>query len=212
LFGVRTAHPLQSRTPAQEIEMLALFTNANIVPGILVLFLVVAAVFGIFMKFRKNRTEGFRTRFGSEYDRAVEEHGSSKKAEEKLAHRAARVQTLTIRDLNFAEIQRFNGQWQMTQSRFVDHPQAAVIEADDLINALLSARGYPEGGFEQRAADISVGYPAVMEDFRKAHDIAVRRGRDDASTEDLRKAMILYRAMFDEIVAAQKSGSKAAAA
>ena len=95
------------------------------------------------------------------------------------------------------------------QSRFVDHPKAAVTEADDLIAALLEARGYPKDGFEQRAADVSVSYPRVMEDYRVAHAIAVRA---QAGTEELRTAMIQYRSIFDELAQAQTPQERKSAA
>ena len=101
----------------------------------------------------------FRNRFGSEYDRAVLKHGSPRKAEAKLADRETRVEALKIRDLGVTERDRFVAEWHTVQSRFVDHPKAAVTEADDLINALLEARGYPRASFEQRAADLSVTLP-----------------------------------------------------
>lgn len=98
------------------------------------------------------------------------------------------------------------------QSRFVDHPKTAVTEADDLINALLEARGYPQASFEQRAADVSVHYPRVMENYRVAHSIAVRLGQVEATTEELRTAMIQYRAIFDDLLQAQEpSGIRTAA-
>jgi hypothetical protein len=98
------------------------------------------------------------------------------------------------------------------QSRFVDHPRAAVTEANDLINALLEARGYPMVGFEQRAADVSVTYPRVMENYRIAHGIAVRHAGAEATTEELRTAMIQYRSIFDELAQAQKSITSKSAA
>jgi len=98
------------------------------------------------------------------------------------------------------------------QSRFLDHPKAAVTEADDLVNSLLEARGYPRASFEQRAADVSVSYPRVMENYRLAHDVAVRPNRVDATTEELRAAMIQYRAIFDELVQAQKPSEHQTAA
>lgn len=188
------------------------FTNTQIISAAVVLvFLVVVAIVG-FVHRRGTRTKGFRNRFGSEYDRAVLEHGSSRKAEAKLADRETRVDALKIRELGATERERFVAEWQTVQSRFVDHPKAAVTEADDLIAALLEARGYPKGGFEQRAADVSVTYPRVMENYRGAHAIAVRPGRAEASTEELRTAMIHYRAIFDEIVQAQSPQEKKSAA
>jgi hypothetical protein len=192
--------------------MFSHFTNTQIISAAVVLvFLVVVAIVG-FVHRRGTRTKGFRNRFGSEYDRAVLEHGSSRKAEAKLADRETRVDALKIRELGATERERFVAEWQTVQSRFVDHPKAAVTEADDLIAALLEARGYPKGGFEQRAADVSVTYPRVMENYRGAHAIAVRPGRAEASTEELRTAMIHYRAIFDEIVQAQSPQEKKSAA
>jgi len=180
------------------------FTSTQITVAVVVIVFVVAIAVGVYLKHRKNRTLAFRNRFGSEYDRAVVEHGSPKKAEARLADRETRVEALKIRDLDATERERFVAEWQSVQSRFVDHPKAAVIEAGDLISAILEARGYPSAGFEQRAADVSVSYPRVMEDYRKARAIAVRPGRADASTEELRTAMIQYRSIFDEVIQAQR--------
>jgi hypothetical protein len=188
------------------------FTNAELIgAAVVLLFLVIVAVVGIVHK-RRTRTRTLRNRFGSEYDRAVVEHGSSRKAEARLADRETRVDALQIRELGATERERFVAEWYTVQSRFVDHPKAAVTEADDLIAALLEARGYPKNSFEQRAADVSVTYPRVMENYRTAHAIAVRPGRADASTEELRTAMIQYRAIFDEFVQAHGPQEKKSAA
>jgi hypothetical protein len=183
--------------------MLTQFTHTQIAIAVFVLVVVVAIAIGAYLKHRKTRTEAFRNRFGTEYDRAVLTHGSAQKAEAKLAGRETRVEALKIRDLSATERERFLAEWQVVQSRFVDHPKAAVSEADDLINALLLACGYPQAGFEQRAADVSVSYPRVMENYRLANAVAVRPGRVEATTEELRTAMIQYRAMFDELVQVQ---------
>jgi hypothetical protein len=187
-------------------------TNAETIVAAVILFLVLAIAVGIYLKYHKTKTLALRNRFGSEYDRAVLEHGSSRKAEAKLADRETRMDALRIRELGATERVRFIAEWQTVQSRFVDHPKAAVTEADDLIASLLEARGYPKGTFEQRAADVSVTYPRVMESFRVAHAIAVRPGRADASTEELRTAMIQYRTIFDELVQAQIPQEKKSAA
>jgi hypothetical protein len=185
--------------------MLYHFTNTQLISAVVVLiFLVFVAVVG-FVHRRATRTRAFRNRFGSEYDRAVLEHGSSRKAEAKLADREARMDALKIRELGAANRERFVAEWQTVQSRFVDHPKAAVTEADDLIAALLEARGYPQANFEQRAADVSVHYPRVMEDYRRAHSIAVRLGQVEATTEEQRTAMIQYRAIFDDLLQAPDS-------
>jgi len=179
------------------------FTIGQLTIAAIVLVIVAIAVVE-YLKRRKARSAGLRNRFGSEYDRAVLEHGSSRKAETKLADRETRVDALKIRELGATERERFVGEWQRVQSRFVDHPKAAVTEADDLIASLLEARGYPKDTFEQRAADVSVTYPLVMENYRGAHAIAVRPSQAEASTEELRTAMIRYRTIFDELVQAQK--------
>ena len=188
------------------------FTNTQLTVAVVALFLVVALVIGIYLKRRKTRTLGFRNRFGSEYDRAVLTHGTSKKAEARLADRETRVESLKIRDLRVTERERFVAEWEAVQSRFVDYPKASVIEAGELINAILQARGYPEAGFDQRAADLSVNYPRVMENYRLASAVAVRPGRADASTEELRTAMVQYRTIFDELIQVQHLNEKVAAA
>jgi hypothetical protein len=188
------------------------FTNIQLVVAAIMLAVVVFIAVAAYLQHRRNKTAGLRKRFGSEYDRAVVEHGTSSKAEAKLADRETRVDTLKIRELGATERERFIAEWQVVQSRFVDHPKAAVNEADDLIAALLEARGYPKNDFEQRAADISVTYPRVMENYRLAHSIAVRPGRTEASTEELRTAMIQYRTIFDELLQALSPQVKKSAA
>ncbi len=186
-------------------------TNAQLFMAAMVL-VVVAIVVVEYLRRRKAKTAAFRKRFGSEYHRAVREQGSSRKAEAKLADRESRVHALKIRDLCVTERERFAAEWQTVQSRFLDHPEAAVTEADDLIAALLEARGYPKGSFDQRAADVSVLYSDVMENYRAAHAIAVLPYRGEESTEKLRTAMIQYRAIFNEIVQDQSPQEKKSAA
>jgi len=188
------------------------FTNAQLIVAAFALIVAALIAVGAYLEHRKSKTRALRNRFGTEYDRAVVTHGSSRKAENKLADRETRVEALKIRDLEATERDRFVAEWHTVQSRFVDHPKAAVTEADDLVNALLEARGYPRVGFEQRADDVSVTYPRVMENYRRAHGIAVRPGQIEATTEELRTAMIEYRAIFDELLQAQKPGEHKVAA
>ncbi|MGA2168546.1 MAG: hypothetical protein ABSG62_10060 [Terracidiphilus sp.] len=183
--------------------MLSQFTNTQLIVAALVLIVVAVIAVFVYLQRRKTRTLAFRNRFGTEYDRAVVTHGSPSKAEAKLADRETRVEGLKIRDLGATERDRFVAEWHTVQSRFVDHPMAAVTEADDLINALLEARGYPKAAFDQRAADVSVHYPRVMDNYRLAHAIAVRPGQVEATTEELRTAMIQYRAIFDDLLQPQ---------
>ena len=173
--------------------------------------LIVVVDIAMYMRKRKNTTAELRDRFGPEYDRAVLQHGSERKAEAKLADRETRVDMLQIRDLDVGERERYLAQWKAVQSRFVDYPKGAVTEADELVCSLMQTRGYPVTDFDQRAADISVDHPRVVENYRSAHDIALRLGRDEASTEDLRNAMIHYRSLFDELVQVQTTGDKVVA-
>jgi len=173
-------------------------------PKLLVLaaaVIVIIALFAwLYMRNRRMKTAGLREKFGPEYDRAVLTHGSEKKAQAKLADREQRVEKLNLRDLDRVESERFSKQWESVQSRFVDSPKGAVAEADDLVSSVMKARGYPVSDFEQRTADISVDHPRVVENYRSAHAIALRVGKDEATTEDLRTAMIHYRSLFEELV------------
>ena len=165
-----------------------------------VLVLIVLTLVWLYVRNRRHTTAGLRQKFGTEYDRAVLTHGSERKAESKLEDREKRVEKLKIRDLDPAERERFSRQWEAVQSSFVDSPKGAVAEADDLVSTVMKTRGYPVADFDQRAADISVDHPRVVENYRSAHEIALRLGKDQAATEDLRTAMIHYRSLFDELV------------
>jgi hypothetical protein len=162
-----------------------------------VLVIIAVGVF-VYVRRRRGTTASLRQKFGPEYDRAVLTHGS--KAEAKLADREKRVDKLNIRDLDAMEYERFSKQWQAVQAHFVDSPKGAVSGADDLVCSAMTARGYPVAEFEQRTADISVDHPRVVENYRAAHAIALRVGKDAATTEELRTAMIHYRSLFDELV------------
>jgi hypothetical protein len=162
--------------------------------------LVVAALAWLYVRRRRTTTAQLRQRFGPEYDQAVQEHGSERRAEAQLADREKRVERLRLRDLDPTQRERFSGQWHSLQSRFVDDPKRSVTEADELVSSLMQTRGYPVADFNQRAADISVDHPRVVANYRSAHEIAVRLGTGEASTEDLRTAMIDYRSLFEELV------------
>jgi hypothetical protein len=149
---------------------------------------------------RNRRTEQLQSRFGPEYDRALETHHDQREAERELEHRAERVEHLNIRSLTPAERDRYAGLWQTTQARFVDDPAGATAEADQLVGEVMAERGYPVGDFEQRAADVSVKHPHVVEHYRAAHTIAVRSARGDVDTEDLRQALMHYRELFEDLL------------
>ena len=179
---------------------------AWIVVGIVVVALIVGALWWS----RRARSEHLRDQFGPEYERAVEAKGDRAKAEADLAEREKRVKKLDIRPLEAAERREFTQRWGDVQARFVDDPARAVSFADALIGDVMKARGYPVSDFDQRAGDISVDHPIVVEHYHKAHDIALRHGRGEASTEDLRQAMIHYRALFDNLVGAEAPAAREA--
>ncbi len=165
-----------------------------------VVIVIIAVLAWVYMRKRRSTTEDLRKKFGPEYDRAVQVHGAGRKAETKLEDREKRVGKLDIRDLDPMEHERFSKRWESVQSRFVDSPKGAVAEADDLVSSVMKARGYPVSDFDQRAADMSVDHPRVVENYRSAHAIALRVGKDQATTEELRTAMIHYRSLFEELV------------
>jgi len=170
-----------------------------LVLGVVVIVAIIAIAVALVRERRANSLR-LRQRFGPEYDRMVREQGSERRAEADLVDRTKRVERLNIRDLTPLERDRFTTQWNGLQLRFVDSPRGALAEADDLLMLVMQTRGYPMSDFEQRAADISVGFPAVVSNYRSAHAIALRLRNGEVSTEDQRKAMIHYRALFDEMV------------
>jgi hypothetical protein len=165
-----------------------------------VVILIAAALVWLYVRKRRSTTADLRQKYGPEYERAVMAHGSERKAEAKLADREKRVEKLNIRDLDSMEHERFSKRWEAVQSRFVDSPKGAVAEADDLVSSVMKVRGYPVSDFDQRAADISVDHPRLVENYRSAHEIALRVGKSQATTEELRTAMIHYRSLFEELV------------
>jgi hypothetical protein len=173
-------------------------TEIAILIGVVV---IMAAGIGFWLLNRNRRTGRLRTKFGgAEYTRAVREGGSRRQAEAALDERAERVHSLRIRPLAPADRTRFVESWSRVQARFVDGPGGAVTDADQLLGDVMFARGYPVSDFEQRAADISVDHPLVLENYRAAHESALRQTRGQASTEDLRQAMIHFRTLFEELV------------
>jgi hypothetical protein len=149
---------------------------------------------------QRQRSVHLKRRFGAEYDRAVNELGGRVKAEAELTKRQERVAGLKITRLTPADTVRFSQAWNTLQGRFVDNPKGVVTEADLLVRELMAKRGYPMGDFELRAADISVDYPGIVSNYRAAQAIAVRNARGDADTEELRKAVVHYRTLFDELL------------
>ncbi|MGD9893883.1 MAG: hypothetical protein AB7R89_13985 [Dehalococcoidia bacterium] len=172
----------------------------EIVVGVLVAIAVLAILVAVWLFLQKRRTEHLQQGFGPEYERTVHETGGRRAAESELHEREKRVEKLHIRPLSAEERSRFSAQWEQTQARFVDDPDATIDEADRLVGAVMQARGYPVGEFEQRAADISVDHPGVVSHYRAAHRIALGHERGESSTEDLRQGIVHYRALFDELL------------
>lgn len=172
-------------------------TNTQLtVLGVVAILLIAALVYA----YMRKRSANLRQKFGPEYEHALKEQGSARLAEAKLADREKRVAKLKIRELTPEERDGFVSRWLAVQSRFVDSPREAVMDADALLSSVMSTRGYPVSDFEQRAADISVDHPRVTDNYRSAHDIAVGLGRGEANTEEMRKAMLHYRSLFDDLV------------
>lgn len=168
-----------------------------IVIAVVVIVVLLAAAFLVWR--RREQTGKLRDRFGPEYGRAVEETGSRSKAEAELRERQARVAALPLRDLSPEDRARFGDAWTRVQAEFVDDPAASVVHADVLVGDVMKARGYPVADFDQRAADISVDHPVVVENYRAAHEIAMRHTAGQATTEDLRQGMVHYRRLFEEL-------------
>jgi hypothetical protein len=161
--------------------------------------LVVVGLLAAFIS-RRQRTKKLQDRFGPEYDRAVNEVGDKRQAERELETRLERVKKLDIRPLSAEEMDRFASAWQATQAEFVDEPLAALRKADQLLSEVMKARGYPVTDFEQGVADISVDFPDLAVDYRGLHLIATRGNKDEVSTEEMRKAMIHAKALFENLV------------
>ena len=173
----------------------------NNVEMIVVAILVIVAIAGIAIwAMQRGRSRELRQRFGPEYERTVESAHDKREAEAELRARQERVDALEIRPLEAAARDRFSERWREVQAMFVDDPSSAVDQADTLIGEVMRARGYPVGDFEQRAADISVNHPQVVDHYRTAHAIAIRRRSGDGATEQLRQAFVHYRALFADLL------------
>lgn len=166
---------------------------------LIVLALAIGAA-AAWLVLRQRRRTHLTDRFGPEYERMVAKTEDRTEAEHELERRERRIEQLDIRPLDPDERLRFGEEWKRVQARFVDEPAAAVEEADELIRTVMQARGYPIGDFEQRAEDLSVDHPDVVQNYRAGHELAKRSREGTASTEDLRQAMKHHEALFDELL------------
>ena len=170
--------------------------------GLLIAILVVLILLALLAIFagRQRRSRKLQDTFGPEYDRTVEEAGDRRAAETELQERTERRAGFDIVPLEPEARARYIEAWRNTQAQFVDEPVEATREADRLITSVMRDRGYPVDDFDQRAADISVDHPQVVDDYRAAHAIAAATDRSEASTEDLRQALVHYRSLFEELL------------
>jgi hypothetical protein len=167
-----------------------------ILAAVVALALIAAGAFF----YRRKQSHKLQKHYGAEYDRTVVELGSRTKAESELKAREKRVERLDLISLPAPEAARFAQAWQELQARFVDNPKGAVVQAEQLVRELMEKRGYPMGDFERRAGDISVDHPEVVANYRAAQAIVERDQRGSADTEELRKAVVHYRALFDDLL------------
>lgn len=166
--------------------------------------IVVAVVVGALLLLSRRRSGHLRARFGPEYERTVHNSGDRRRAEAELERREKRVERLHIHPLSPRHRDQFVAAWRKDQARFVDDPGGAVTEADRLVQEVMRTRGYPVADFERRVEDISVDHPHLAQNYRAARDLAERNRRGEANTEELRQALVYYRALFEELLEGQE--------
>jgi len=171
---------------------------------IIIVAILFAIGIGIMFAARTRRSKNLHEKYGPEYDLTMEKAGNKNAAEAALAEREKRVTKLDIRELNQAERDRYHTEWTGIQADFVDEPPKALEKANLLVTELMMARGFPVSDFEQRAADVSVLYPNVVANYRHANEIALKNQKGEASTEELRQAMVHYRSLFEELLGTAK--------
>jgi len=171
---------------------------------VLVAIAVVVVVAAVLYS-RRRRSEHLRSHFGPEYDRTVQMQGTPAKAEAVLAQREERVKKFSLRPLPPADRERYASEWAAVQRQFVDDPSTAVSQADRLVTTVMAARGYPLTDAEQREADLSVTHPTLVQNYRAARELTARHAAGQSSTEDLRKAMVYLRSLFDELLEVPQS-------
>lgn len=175
---------------------------------LLVMAVAVAAGVLAWSLMGRRRTDHLRDRFGSEYEHMTSAAGRDE-AERALSEREKRMAKVEIRELSPEQLQSFGRDWRNVQNHFVDDPQASVIEADTLVQRVMDARGYPMDGYERQVEDVSVDHPEVVSNYRSAHEIADASRRREATTEDLRQAMIHYRMLFADLLGSGRTTARA---
>ena len=173
--------------------------STYIIIAVVLVLVIIGAILAPIMA-RRKKSERLHDQFGSEYDHTVEVMGDEKKAHKELDERQKHVNSLDIQPLTVETRDRYLADWAAVQSRFVDEPGQAIVDADRLIVEVMQSRAYPVSDFEQRAADISVQYPTLVSNYRAAKEIATKNKQNEANTEELRQALIYYRSLFEELL------------
>jgi len=170
----------------------------NIIIVVLVL-VILGLILGLFFS-RRQRLKRYQNKFGPDYDATVKSMGSHTKAQSEMDQRQKHVDSLDIRSLSLSEREKYLSEWKAVQVKFIDQPGPATVEADHLIMEVMQLRNYPVSDFEQRAADISINYPDLVTNYRQARTIAIKNEQHKADTEELRQALVHYRALFNELL------------
>ena len=181
---------------------------AWIVIAVVVIVVIAAIAWAVA---QRRRRQGLQDQFGPEYERTLNERSSRREAESDLEDRRRRREALDIRPLSPAARSRYTDEWRAVQARFVDDPDVAVREAHSLVLRVMQDRGYPMDDFDQRAADISVDHPDVVQEYRSAHEISTLAERGQAGTEDLRRATVHYRSLFEQLLGDDEGAESRAA-
>ena len=170
-----------------------------IIIAVVVILVILGVILGAIFS-RRQRSKQYSDKYGSDYAHTVKTMGNEKKAQTEMDERQKHVETLNIRSLSLSERERYLAEWKAVQSKFIDQPGPATVEADHLIMEVMRIRNYPVSDFEQRAADISINYPELVSNYRLARAIAIKNEHHQADTEELRQALVYYRSLFDELL------------
>ena len=179
--------------------------NANIY--IIIIVVLVLVVLGLLLALifsRRQRSKRYTAKYGADYDHTVKTMGSQTKAQTEMDQRQKHVDSLDIRSLSLPEREKYLAEWKAVQTKFIDQPGPATVEADHLIMEVMQSRNYPVADFEQRAADISINYPDLVSNYRLARAIAIKNEQHKADTEELRQALVHYRALFNELLVTEE--------
>ena len=182
-------------------------TNTTLIILAVIVAFIIGGLLGTVVT-RQRRTKRLQEKFGSEYERTLNERGDRRQAEQELEARLDHVKTLDIRPLSDEQSERYTNEWRASQAEFVDEPLLALQKADRIIREVMKAKGYPVEDFEQRIADISVEYPELVTDYRGLHLIAVKEDDEQVSTEEMRQAMVHGRALFENLVSRESQAEE----